>query len=289
MKIEILKIKFRRFASRYFSGAVYIFYSIIFNFYNFKKKPPVIILTPGKVGSSSVYYTLKKKLNKNYVFHIHYLSKQGIEKSNNSHLKSDRKSLPLHLLISKILYKKLMKYDGQLNIITLIREPISREISGFFQNIDFHKNDLEGKNLLINDFETLKKINKILPNSQKSITNWIKTELLNNFEIDIYSSNYPKEIGFKIFKKEQFNLLLTRMEDLDSSFKSSTKVFFKLDKGIELENYNVGNNKYYSKTYKQLKNKININDDALNSIIKSQYVQHFYGDYTDEITKKYSN
>lgn len=289
MIIQTFKIKFRRLASRYFSGAVYLFYSIIFKFYNFKKKPPVLILTPGKVGSSSVYRTLNKKLNKNYIFHIHYLSKEGIENSNISHLKSDRKSLPLHLLISKILYKKLMKFNGELSIITLIREPISREISGFFQNIDFHKNDLEGKNLFINEYETLKKINKILPNSHKSITNWINTELLNNFEIDIYSSNYPKQIGFKIFKKEHFNLLLLRTEDLDSSFKSSTKEFFKLEKGIELENYNVGNDKYYSKTYKQLKNKIKINNDALHSIIKSQYVQHFYRDYTDEIMKKYSN
>ena len=126
MKLEILKIRFRRFASRYLSKVVYIFYSINFKFYNFKKKPPVIILTPGKVGSSSVYRTLKKKFNKNYIFHIHNLSEQGIKKSIHSHLNSDRKSLPLHLLISKLLYKKLIKFEGELNIITLIREPISR-------------------------------------------------------------------------------------------------------------------------------------------------------------------
>ena len=35
--------------------------------------PPVIILTPGKVGSLSVYYTLKNKLDYP-VFHIYRFS-----------------------------------------------------------------------------------------------------------------------------------------------------------------------------------------------------------------------
>jgi hypothetical protein len=289
MKLEILKIRFRRFASRYLSKVVYIFYSINFKFYNFKKKPPVIILTPGKVGSSSVYRTLKKKFNKNYIFHIHNLSEQGIKKSIHSHLNSDRKSLPLHLLISKLLYKKLIKFEGELNIITLIREPISREISGFFQNIDFHKNELEGNNLVINECETLKKINKILPNSHISVTNWINTELINNLEIDIYNDDFSSNTGFKIFHNNGIKLLLIRMEDLNFSFKGATMNFFDLEEGIKLKDYNIGEEKYYSRQYKSLRNKIKLSNENIDKILSSKYVIHFYGDYVDKIINKYSN
>ena len=68
-----LKIRFRRFIAKYLGSLVELVYTLKFKAMRFKA-PPIIILTPGKVGSSSVYYTLKKE-SKNPVFHIHNLSK----------------------------------------------------------------------------------------------------------------------------------------------------------------------------------------------------------------------
>lgn len=137
-KYSIFKVKLRRFISRNFSSTVSAVYSFKFNLINFNKTPPVIIISFGKVGSSSVYNTLKKTIPYP-VFHVHQISKEGITNSYIEHLNSDRKSIPLHLIISKILRKKLNKYNGPIYLITIVREPISRTISAFFQNTEFLK------------------------------------------------------------------------------------------------------------------------------------------------------
>ena len=120
MKINILKVKIRRFIAKRLSVLIQLIYYLKFKTYNFKKKPPIVVLTPGKVGSSSVYKTLKNKLINNYVFHIHQLSDFGIENSMNTHLNSDRKSLPMHLIVSSLLNQKLKDYNDEVIIITLL-------------------------------------------------------------------------------------------------------------------------------------------------------------------------
>lgn len=254
-----------------------------------KKKPPIIILTPGKVGSSSVYYTLKKNMKDNHVFHIHQLSDLGINNSINTHLTSDRKSLPLHLIISNLLNKKLKDYNGEVSFVTLIREPTSRAISDIFQNIDLYAREFENSNLKINELKLLDKVSQNITESLKYMDNWINLELKTNLGINVYHEVFSANIGFKIFNNNRIKLLFMRMEDLNSSFENATIKYFNKTKGIKLEDYNIGEEKYYSGQYKSLKSKIKFGNVIIDKILSSKYVIHFYGDYTDEITKKYSN
>ena len=289
MKIKILKVKIRRFIAKNLSVLVHFIYYLKFKRYNFKKKPPIIVLTPGKVGSSSVYNTLKNKLKNNHVFHIHQLSNIGIKNSINTHLNSDRKSLPMHLIISSLLNKKLMDYNDEVRIITLLREPVSRAISGIFQNIELYAKELENKNLKIIESKVVDKVIKKIPMSIEYIEKWIKFELKNNLEIDIYNDDFSSNTGFKIFHNNGIKLLLIRMEDLNFSFKGATMNFFDLEEGIKLKDYNIGEEKYYSRQYKSLRNKIKLSNENIDKILSSKYVIHFYGDYVDKIINKYSN
>jgi hypothetical protein len=290
MRISILKVKVRRFIARYLSLLVRLVFYIIFKTYNFKKKPPIIILTPGKVGSSSVYYTLKNNMKDNHVFHIHQLSDLGINNSINTHLNSDRKSLPLHLIISNLLNKKLKDYNGEVSFVTLIREPTSRAISDIFQNIDLYAREFENSNLKINELKLLDKVSQNITESLKYMDNWINLELKTNLDINVYDEVFSTNIGFKIFNNNnRIKLLLIRMEDLNSSFENATIKYFNKTKGIKLEDYNIGEEKYYSGQYKSLKSKIKFGNAIIDKILSSKYVIHFYGDYTNKITNKYGN
>ena len=275
MKSDIAKVKMRRFIARYFSNVVYMVYWLKFKCLNFNKNPPIVILTPGKVGSSSVYYTLKEKLKNNNIFHIHFLSKEGIKRAKQIHLNSDRKSLPLHLITSELLFNKLIKYDKQVKVITIIREPISRSVSSFFQNLDFYKDSIEDSKLAVNESKAVKIIEKDVSNSVLDINKWLNFEIKENFNIDIYNKKFPKE-KYVIFKNKKVDLLLLKMEDLDDVFTNSTKYFLDEKEGIILENHNIGEKKYYSSTYQKLKNNINIDYTTLKKIKSSKYYTHFY-------------
>ena len=182
-----------------------------------------------------------------------------------------------------------MDYNDEVRIITLLREPVSRAISGIFQNIELYAKELENENLKIIESKVVDKVIKKIPMSAEYIEKWIKFELKNNLEIDIYNDDFATNTGFKIFHANGIKLLLIRMEDLNFSFSGATMNFFDLEEGIKLKDYNIGEEKYYSRQYKSLRNKIKLSNESIDKILSSKYVTHFYGDYVDEIINKYCN
>lgn len=282
-----LKIRFRRFIAKYLGVLVELVYQIKFKVIRFKA-PPIIILTPGKVGSSSVYYTLKKEL-KNPVFHIHNLSKTGIDLSTRDHIYSHRKSKPLHLIVSKNLRKKLTTYSGKLFVITIIREPISREISSFFQNTDQYKDVLENKKLEI-DTEMAQKIlhKKFEADICQQLKDWFDLEIKHNFGIDIFEKKFDYDRKFVISQNSNYHHLLLKMEDLDTVFPKAIKEFIKLSTPLQLQKANVGDKKHYAATYKKIKKSIKLDHDVISQIVNSKFFQHFYLRNKSEVITKWS-
>lgn len=282
----IIKIKIRRFIACYFGRIIEQFFRVKLSFTSFKQ-PPIIILTPGKVGSSSVYNTLKKKVS-NPVFHIHRLSINGIQNSIKEHLESDRKSKPLHLIISEILRKKLQKYDGNIFAITVIREPISREVSSFFQNTEFYKNEIENSELKIDENKALAFISKKLTNGiTLELEDWFETEIKKNFNIDVFQNPFDTKKGYVISRKGNYHHLLIKMEALDEKFPSAINELLRQQKINQLQKANIGEQKHYSSSYLTVKNKIKLDQIYLKEIISSNYFQHFYSGEENSIIKKW--
>jgi hypothetical protein len=285
---EVKKVKLRRFIAEYLSGFVYLLYSLRFKLLNFNNKPPVIILTPGKVGSSSIYYTLKKVLS-NSIFHIHKISKSGIKRSQMTHMNSNRKSLPLHLIVSDLLRKKLNKYNGVINIITVVREPISREISSYFQNTEFYRNSVESKNLEINKVKSIEILNNIFKdNICLNLEDWFNIEILENFGVDVFSQSFNNEKGYIILNNGHYRILLLKMETMNQVFSNAIQEFLTLEKDVPLKNSNVGFNKHYAQQYKEIKSEFKISKTILSSIINSKYCNQFYKEEKIKIFEKWT-
>ena len=96
------------------------------------KDLPVLIYQMGKVGSSSIYMSLKEIMP---TFHVHYLRKDLMDKINKNQINRGF-APPEHLVTSKMVLKKYIKKDKPLNIISLVRDPIARNMSAFFENLD---------------------------------------------------------------------------------------------------------------------------------------------------------
>jgi len=282
-----LKIRLRRFIAKYLGTLVELVYQIKFKTIRFNK-PPIIILTPGKVGSSSVYDTLKKE-STHQVFHIHNFSKAGIEKSIRDHVHSNRKSKPLHLIISKILRKKLTTYTGKLFIISIIREPISREISSFFQNTDQYKYTLENKKLEI-DINIAQKLLKEKFESDicKELKDWFDLEIKNNFGIDVFAEKFDYDNKYVISQNNNHHLLLLKMEDLDTVFPIAIKDLLNLDKPLQLQKANVGEDKHYASTYKNIQKNIKFEHKVISQIVNSIFFQSFYLKDKSKVIDKWS-
>ena len=127
----------------------------------------VIIYQMGKVGSSTLKESLAQKNISALHIHRYYFS-------NNEKPINLRRLI--HKLKSNFTFNKLIKKE-KIKIITLYRDPLSRNISSFFQNLDVYFTKSEMENL------TFKK----LENKFNSASNLIETPS-NWFDIEFNKS-----------------------------------------------------------------------------------------------------
>ncbi|WP_418509493.1 putative capsular polysaccharide synthesis family protein [Corallibacter sp.] len=236
-----------------------------FVFRNLKNKT-ILVYTLGKVGSSTVYSQLKRYSIWNNVFHVHFLSDNWlkIKLKETNHFKANNAAA-----------NKVFSYIDQspnnvTHIITLVREPVSRELSNFMQN----PNDFVDNDILSYTTKDLKKayLNKL---DYDYTLQWFDTEFKSYTGFDVYAQPFDKEKGYSIYEHNATKILVMKLETLDACFEEAMKTF--LGTNIKLNVVaNQSENKSISSIYKALKEEIKFPENDLKALYANTYVTHFY-------------
>jgi len=223
---------------------------------------PVLIYQMGKVGSSSLYFSLRNYVP--LVIHCHTLGEDHWD-----------------WRVSQ-LYKMVFLEKKQLpmKIISLTREPISRNLSAFFEYFERHTGvPYEQSNF------SLEYLMEIFINKESPA--W-PIQFLHNFEylfgIDIYGTPFPSS-GIATYKNGKIELLVMRSEISDEKKIEAVEKFLEIT-NFKLNNTNIGAQKEYAQTYKLFKEKIKLPLDYINKMCDSQYFNHFYSKETVESVRK---
>lgn len=262
------------------------------NTQNFIKNPPIIIYQMGKVGSSTVLNSLKNVDLPNPVHHVHFLSHNGIKNAEKYFLRLKNPIIPHHIKLSKILRKKIDKTkDRRWKIITLIREPIGRDISDFFENVETQHPNLIDENGNVKKSQAIEFLQKKFMNYDE-LTNytctWFDKELKIAFNIDIYAYPFNHRKGFTIIRNKNIEILILKLEDIDRSFNNGVKEFLNLNCYIKMLKANVAKDKKYSIAYKYVLKNIVIPKPVCIKIYSSKYANHFYSEsMRSEFIKKW--
>jgi len=236
----------------------------------FSKHKPILVFTMAKVGSLSVYFSLKKWKKKESIFHIHSLNekevKEGIQLCFKNNMYPGSKS-PVFLINRKIINR-----GKSYKIICLFRDPLERNISAFFDVFELHTG--KKSNNYKGGFEFLKtlyyeKLKHDFP------INWFEKQFFEATKINVYAYDFNKEKGYKIIKKGNIELLLLNSNIADPLKEELISDFCDL-KSFTLKNRNVSSKKEYAANYKDFKNKIKFSKEYLNRLYDSKYAQHFF-------------
>lgn len=257
-------------------------------------KPPLLIYQMGKVGSSTIRQTLALSKIEMPIYHVHYLSKnrvETLEKQRRKYFRTEKQDILKRPWLYQFLRKELIdKFDGQKwKIISLTRDPVARNLSSFFENLEFEQ---IGENNNFNIKSDYYKIDPIIvtANNLDELTPFFFERLNHNsplvffdseiktvFGIDIYSSEFPKSKGYKIYSGERADLLIIRLEDLNGCIHQALNEFLSLDE-INLVNTNIGGEKEYAGIYSKFKNYIVLPESYIDKMYRSKYMLHFYSE-----------
>ncbi|MRG85069.1 putative capsular polysaccharide synthesis family protein [Salinibacillus xinjiangensis] len=220
-------------------------------------KDVILIYQMGKVGSSSIVKSLKDIGI--YCIHTHRL---------NTKYPFTTKFQKIYQTLRAKMIKRFLK-NKNIKIVTLTRDPIGRNLSGFFQNLeDFTYQSNTQQQFLLNLFFEKE-------NSFYTI-NWFNNEIKKIFDIDVYEYSFPKDSGFQIIKKGNVQIFVTKIEQLNS-VQSELGSFLGVN-NFELHNTNESEKKWYSNLHKIIKKEINFPKEYIDDRYESRYMKHFYTD-----------
>lgn len=248
---------------------------------NLHKSEVILVHQMGKVGSSSVVNSLKL-INLNMpVYHTHILNYDRLFNNLYKELRIDNKRSRL-VILSEYISKEIIqnKKEKKWKVITLTREPIARNISAYFQNINyffpnFH-NIYKSGNLTIQSI-----IEVFLEKYPHEIPlKWLDIEINNVFGIDVFSVDFPKEKGYQILRNNHTDLLVMKLENLNVCKKKAFQEFLGLDDFVLCQD-NLAINKQYFDVYKNFRESIILPESYIKQMYTSKYMQQFYS--KDEI------
>ncbi|MBD2364689.1 hypothetical protein H6G36_26550 [Anabaena minutissima FACHB-250] len=229
-----------------------------------------IVYTMGKVGSSTINATLERELKVANIFHAHYLSREWLEATE----PKVGKNHPTIKLAKQI--QELKSIPGKrFKIISIVRDPIAKKVSGFFQNP--HLYGLTEQDLLtISPNDACELIIKNRMNFYDAVE-WFDHEFLKFTGIDIYTESFNYAAKRQIISRDDLDVLVLRIED----FKDQNKILVNLQDFIELPiqkmtNANVTHKKPSAQLNKLVVDMINFPNDFVNHIYDSKYCKHFY-------------
>jgi hypothetical protein len=245
---------------------------------------PILVYQMGKVGSSSVCKSLEHAGIPNTIFHVHQLSDKGIKRKED--WLRHHNALDIPWMLEDLQYIKKLKElietkrsKFQWKIITMTREPISVELSAFFENIEVYGHEVFDPLKKINIDKTIDYINRniigLCDVEKNYYCTWFDEELKEVFGIDVYTVPYDFVRGYSIIMKDNVSVLLMRLEDMGRSFRQALADFLKVP-DIELIRENTANSKEYWNEYRTVLEKISIPAESFDVIYSSRYARHFY-------------
>ncbi|MFC0271936.1 putative capsular polysaccharide synthesis family protein [Metabacillus herbersteinensis] len=238
----------------------------------------ILVYTAGKVGSKTIVHSLNNSI-KNKIYDVHHLTQKRI----NLEIEFCRRfSIPLYPGIKDAQYLTKLLSDTdkvEWKVITLVRDPLSQSVAGFFQNIHYHFDDFVKRYnaRLIND-KTINHYLQIYGHPPlEHIASWLDTEIKTVFCIDVFHDDFCKEKGYKIYKNNNVELLLIRLEDLNKCAEDAFYDFLGIE-NFKLQNENMASQKDYYDAYVKFKTHNIFKKDDLDKIYNSRYIKHFYSE-----------
>lgn len=240
-------------------------------------EPTVIVYQMAKVGSSTITAALKN-FGGMHVFQVHLMSADNVER-----WRVGQRKLPLARfqtgvdIVGPLLYKGLIEPGRKVKIITLVRDPIARNCSFYFHNLDAllqtecaHEHVALSR--LVGEFR-----NRF---DHQGCLRWFDTDFKPVLGVDIYEHPFPHDKGHLRVANERHDILVIRTDLDDASKKKCVEEFLGIQ-GLSLAPRNVGSQKPYAATYRKFLDALELPESYVNEMLDSKYTRHFFS--PDEI------
>lgn len=246
----------------------------------------------GKVGSKSVQAGLEALDLGRPIYHAHFLSSERTALTEDQRRKFFRTEQYNYLRrpwLNQFLLHTFQQQDGKSKwkLITLTREPVGRNISAFFENLNVNPGAVPGEFVISSDYYRIEPTVVSVGDSQAltrlflehathdSPLKFFDREIRDIFGIDVLTEGFSPEKGYGIYHSDRADLLVLRLESLKDCAGQAMREFLGID-DFKVINRNIGAKKVYAPLYDAFKREAVITSDYANTLYESKFMQTFY-------------
>ena len=231
---------------------------------------PILVHQMGKVASTAIAETIETATDRP-VYHLHFLSRDGINFAATTYRDNwGVGGLPWHVFEATHVRRQLQR-RGKWDVITVVRDPVAKNISGFFQiaKLQYH---LDPATMTVDE---LRKHYLETYDEHDRPLNWIDHEIDAVFGADVYAQPFPTEVGWQLVEEERARVAIIRYEDLAQAASPAIKELLGLEVG-QLVAANKTTNKAYGANQAALTESLVLPPAYLDMMYESKYATHFY-------------
>jgi hypothetical protein len=238
---------------------------------------PVLIHTMGKVGSMAMAGAVHRaEIPGVEVFHTHRLIDH-----NDPGVKLERQGIAPRRTwyVSSALARCVAEQSKNVVVLSVVRDPLERNVSGFFQTIERYLPDRKPINpaspppvdQLIEIF--------IERWPHQAITTWLDREISTHFDIDPYERPFDAESGFSLHRSATGSGVnnvvgIARHDRFPEAAESMLSAALGVD-GISLTRRNATGDKHIAPLVERFKQDLSMPADIVDDLYRSRYATHF--------------
>lgn len=237
--------------------------------------PPVLVYASPKVASTAVTHALMA-VEGQTVFHVHMISAENIRALRDAMrrrgLTRARQDMNGLEDLGLSLGAELIGPRRPARVVSLVREPVARNISFYFQTLDV----LWQAERAHERFS----VERLLSEFHERFTHergveWFDKEFKPVLGVDVYEHPFPHDRGFLRIDSGPYEILLMR-HDLDDRVKERRLAELVGAPRVTLAPRNVGAEKVYAAAYLEFLKRVELPEDYVNRLLDTKYARHFY-------------
>ncbi|MCC5972385.1 MAG: sulfotransferase family 2 domain-containing protein [Pararhodobacter sp.] len=225
-----------------------------------------VVYTMGKVASTSTSRAIQAAGLTCY--DIHTLDRKSLIKSAKKRL--DKGKFPLtHISIAMAKRERLFRKKEKCLYISLVRDPVARNLSAFFQNLDHYPNEIQKEK----DPAIVFKYFQQNYNHESPLT-WFDREFLEQLSINVYTQKFDTDLKYVYIKSANTVIFRTDCPDETKGLVLSEL----LGSEIRVGRSNDAGMKHYSDLYRNVTSVARYSPEHLDKLYTSKYAKHFWSD-----------
>lgn len=247
-------------------------------------RPVVLVHQMARVGSATVAGSLRREVPGINVFHTHYLSAAATARFraqfDRIHRVTGRAGVHREFIAASLLGQRIERGIGdRWRVVTLVRDPVGRTVSAFFKHFPYTYPEL-GPGFLEDPANVPALMDLFLNHSEFEhafALEWFDREVREVFGIDVFATPFPHDAGFITLAGPFADLLVLRLEDLDTIGPAALGAFLDVPP-IRLTTRNRSDDVSYRATYRRFLASFRPPGPYLDRMYDSRLARHFYRD-----------